>query len=450
MGRYIWGPGDLDRYVEEFTKKTDVGIEKGADYYLLPYAIEFEKAYLEYMTYLGVLTYEELNKVCGYLDRIKYDDIDLTQYEDLHTYIEEKIIEKLGRSLYLCRSRNDVIIAIERLYLRDILKKLVSDTYLLYNTLVKKTYETIDVPAPVHTHYVLADSIPLATYFISYLEELNRIIDLIPLLTNILFVSPLGSGAVGGCPIKLDFTWLDRRLGFNNSHITSLYGINSRKTHNLGMLTLYSHYSGLLARISRDLMRLSTQYNIINLPKRYISGSSQLIHKSNPDILELIIGLHTQISSTLTIFYQHYGEESGYQRFQQQDKYLLIKHGEELILSMKILSGLLSEMRVAESFNVGSDIKLTWLAHKISWKYRVDYRDIYKLIKNLYFKNKSLEIIIQEIARKYSIDIDSLNKIVFDTHDMRYNYAISEEYEELIGDLENKILRLKKLLESGY
>lgn len=450
MGGYIWGPGDLDRYVEEFTKKSDVGIEKGADYYLLPYAVEFEKAYLEYMAYLGVLTYEELRDISEYLDKIKYEDIDLTHYEDLHTYIEEKIIEKLGKSIYLCRSRNDVIIAIERLYLRDVLKEIISETHLLYNILVKRTHETIEIQAPAHTHYVLADSIPLATYFISYLEELNRIIDLTPLLTNILFTSPLGSGAVGGCPINLDFTWLGRRLRFNNSHITSLYGVNSRKTHNLSMLTLYSHFSGLLARISRDIMRLSTQYNIIDLPMDYVSGSSQIIHKSNPDILELIIGLHTQISSTITVFHQHYGEESGYQRFQQLDKYLLIKYGRELILSIKILSGLLYAMTIKGSFNTMVDIKLTWLAHKIAWRFKVDYRDIYKLMKNVYSRNRSLDTVIQEISRKYSIGMDGLRRVVFDINEMRYNNAIFEGYEKLIGDLENKILRLKKLLESGY
>ncbi len=445
MKGYIWGDAKLNKLVERFTTKSDVGTERGADYHLLPYAIRFEKAYIEFLYRLGKLDEKEFLAVSKNLDEA-LDDPDLSNYEDLHSYIEDVVKTSLGRSIYICRSRNDVITAIERLYLRDALKTLVKELYNLFESLLKALDRAGDIPAPAHTHYVLADVIPLKAYFLSYLEELYRIISFIPHIRKIIYTSPIGSGAIGGCPLNIDFTWLNRYLGFEDRHVTSIDGVNSRKTHNLHILILYSQLTGLVARISRDMIRLSTQYKILELPREYTTGSSQLIHKINPDILELMIGLHRHLVSTLATIYQHYAEESGYQRFLQLDKYNVIKYTEDVIASIKILSGLIENIYIHETFKGIEDLKLTWLAAEIAWRYDLDYREIYKLIKDALSMEEPIESTIKRISREYNINQKELEKLSKEIFSRRYNNSIMDNPSTLIERFEDMF---KKLLDQG-
>ncbi len=436
MKEYIWGDAKLNELVERFTTKSDVGIERGSDYHLLPYAIQFEKAYIEFIYRQGKLDKEEFIAVSKKLDEA-LDNADLSNYEDLHSYIEDVVKTSLGRSIYICRSRNDVITAIERLYLRDALKILVKELYNLSKSLLKALDRAGDIPAPAHTHYVLADVIPLKAYFLSYLEELYRIIGFIPNIHKIIYTSPIGSGAIGGCPLNIDFTWLNRYLEFEDRHVTSIDGVNSRKTHNLHILILYSQLTGLIARISRDMIRLSTQYKILELPKEYTTGSSQLIHKINPDILELMIGLHRHLVSTLAAAFQHYAEESGYQRFLQLDKYNVIKYTEDVIASVKILSGLIENVIIHETFKGIEELKLTWLAAEIAWRYDLDYRKIYKLMKDALSREEPIKSIIKRISRKYSINQDELRKLSKDILNRKYNNSIMKNPSTLIKKFED-------------
>ena len=444
MKEYIWGESELDKLVEEFTTKSDVGIEKGSDYHLLPYAIEFEKAYLEFMYRHGKISDDEYRDATKRLDEIPKDSVDLSNYEDIHSYIEERVKEVLGRSIYICRSRNDVITAIERLYLKDALKTITREIYGLFESLLNVIKKVKRIPAPVHTHYVLADAVSLDTYFISYLEEIERIIGFIPAIHKILTASPLGSGAIGGCPINIDFTWLNRRLGFENRHTTSIDGVNSRKTHILYALMLYSLLTGLLARISRDMIRLSTQYRVVELPREFTTGSSQLIHKINPDVLELIIGLHNHVSSTLAISFQHFAEESGYQRFLQLDKYYVIKYTRDVIAALRILSSLIMNIEIHDQFRCGEELKMTWLATELSWRYNIDYRELYMLIKETLQKGGTKYSIIKIISERYSLGLDELSKLAEKIFEKKYNNSILSNPEDLMAHLEIKIKELFK------
>jgi len=152
-----WGgrfAGPTERKVEEYTASLSF------EWRLYPYDIQGSIAYARALVKAGVLTEVEGGRITRGLEEIhkKLDEgqIDLDPaHEDIHMYIEHRLIEKvgeLGGKLHTGRSRNEQIALDLRLYLRAENGRIVDEIRDLQEALLEQAERHLDVVMPGYTH----------------------------------------------------------------------------------------------------------------------------------------------------------------------------------------------------------------------------------------------------------------------------------------------------------
>jgi argininosuccinate lyase len=117
---------------------------------------------------------------------------------------------------------------------------------------------------------------------------------------------PLGSGAVAGATLPLDRAFMAGELEFDGPTANSIDAMSDRDfvlefVNALSMLSLH------LSRWAEEMIIFSSQeFDFVQLPEAYSTGSSAMPQKKNPDLLELVrgkagrmIGNATALSVTL-------------------------------------------------------------------------------------------------------------------------------------------------------
>jgi len=93
-----------------------------ADLEMLPEAVATEYAYLAGYVEAGLLSGDELLRAREILRNvIEEAPGKLINYEDIHSLIEHRLSEAINYP-YICRSRNETVNVVERIYLRRILR----------------------------------------------------------------------------------------------------------------------------------------------------------------------------------------------------------------------------------------------------------------------------------------------------------------------------------------
>jgi argininosuccinate lyase len=129
------------------------------------------------------------------------------KYEDIHMAIEAALVKKAGQAgkkLHTGRSRNDQVATDIRLWMRDRIEILQAKITLLQKAFVKSAGRYTDDVMPSYTHLQRAQPIVIATYLLSFAEELERDFIRLKSCSSLLNISPLGSGAVAGSTLDLD------------------------------------------------------------------------------------------------------------------------------------------------------------------------------------------------------------------------------------------------------
>jgi argininosuccinate lyase len=103
-------------------------------------------------------------------------------------------------------------------------------------------------------------------------------------------LSPLGSAALGGTTYPIDREYTAKLLGFYSPTNNSLDSVSDRDF----VIEIAATASLLMTHLSRFSEELvlwtSVQFNFIDLPDRFCTGSSIMPQKKNPDVPELIRG----------------------------------------------------------------------------------------------------------------------------------------------------------------
>ena len=111
--------------------------------------------------------------------------------------------------------------------------------------------------------------------------------------------SPLGAAALAGTSYPIDREFSANELGFEKPCANSLDAVSDRDfaieiTANSAILMTH------LSRMSEELVIWSSaQFNFINLPDRFCTGSSIMPQKKNPDVPELVRGKTGRVNGHL-------------------------------------------------------------------------------------------------------------------------------------------------------
>ena len=270
--------------------------------------------------------------------------------EDIHMFVETVLTERLGdvgKKLHTARSRNDQVALDFRMYLRDEIDAITALTKSLAAVLCDKAEEYKAAIMPGYTHLQRAQPITfghqLMAYAMMLLRDLGRLSD----CRRRLNMSPIGCCALAGTTYDTDRELEAARLGFDGICLNSIDGVSDRDFA-AELCAALSIEMMHLSRLSEELILWSSwEFQFIELPDAYTTGSSIMPQKKNPDMAELVRGktgrVYGDLMGILTVLK---GLPLAYNKDMQEDKEGVFDAVDTASMSVKIFIGMISTMKV--------------------------------------------------------------------------------------------------------
>jgi len=290
----LWSKNsNTDTLINEFT----VGSDRIIDVHLARYDVQGSIAHATMLAKCGMIRENEslhlkaeLKNILALINNESFTIPE--QFEDIHSYIEFLLTEKLGetgKKIHTARSRNDQSLLDIKLYLRHEMKQVKSKTLMLAETLLNLADHYRNDLVPGYTHYQLAMPSSFGLWFSAYAESLCEDLELIDTSINIADKNPLGSAAGYGSSFPIDRTVTTKELGFSAMNINSVYAQMTRgKTEKTCAMAIASVAATLNKLASDIVLFMNQEFNYVSFPQSITTGSSIMPHKKNPDVWELI------------------------------------------------------------------------------------------------------------------------------------------------------------------
>ncbi len=292
----LWSKGfEPDQLIERFT----VGADRELDLRLARYDVQGSMAHIRMLESIGLLSKDELDQLLAGLQEIaaiieegnfRIDD----GVEDVHSQVEFMLTAKLGdigKKIHSGRSRNDQVLVDLKLFMRDELRRIASETERLFHKLLELSENHKDVLMPGYTHLQVAMPSSFGLWFGAYAESLADDMQLLVAAYNIANQNPLGSAAGYGSSFPLDREMTTRLLGFADLHYNVVAAQMSRgKTERAAAMAIAS-IASTLGHLAMDVcMWMCQNFGFVSFPDELTTGSSIMPHKKNPDVFEIMRG----------------------------------------------------------------------------------------------------------------------------------------------------------------
>jgi argininosuccinate lyase len=270
------------------------------DWRLLDEEVAASKAHASALFAAGILTANDLSDLRGALDAIAMEFTsdavkvrvrDHASAEDIHHFVELKLVERLGTlglKLHTGRSRNEQIATDLRLYVRTQIEAVIEGLAAWATALVEQARAAAAAVMPSYTHLQRAEPVLVAHWLLAYVEMILRDASRLADCAQRLNLCPLGSGAVAGATLALDRSIATRELGFTAPTANSIDATSDRDfiLEYLNALTLVGLH---LSRFAEEITLFATaEFGFVVLPEAFSTGSSAMPQKKNPDLTELI------------------------------------------------------------------------------------------------------------------------------------------------------------------
>ena len=160
-----------------------------------------------------------------------------------------------------------------------------------------------------------------AHYFLAYVEKFQRDRERLADCRKRVNVLPLGAAALAGTSLPIDRESVRKKLGFEAVARNSL-DVSSDRDFLLEFVfdlsVIATHLSGWA---EEWVIWTTTEFNFLDLPDAFCTGSSIMPHKKNPDVLELTRGKTGRVIGALQqLFVLVKGLPLAYNRDLQEDK----------------------------------------------------------------------------------------------------------------------------------
>jgi len=322
----LWGgrfTEPTDAFVEAFTASVQF------DQRMYREDIEGSRAHARMLTKIGVLSDADLQALLKGLDQIE-QEISAGDFnwsiarEDVHMNIEARLTELVGdagKRLHTGRSRNDQVATDIRLYLREQIGFAISEIRRLQTGLLDLAEREASTIMPGFTHLQVAQPVTFGHHMLAWFENMQRDASRLKDCARRLNVLPLGAAALAGTTYPIDRYFTAEQLHFDDVCRNSLDAVSDRDfaiEFCADAAILMTH----LSRFSEELVLWScAQFNFINLPDRFCTGSSIMPQKKNPDVPELVRGktgrVNGHLISLLTLMKS---QPLAYNKDNQEDK----------------------------------------------------------------------------------------------------------------------------------
>ncbi len=244
--------------------------------------------------------------------------------EDVHMNIEARLTELIGitgKKLHTGRSRNDQVATDIRLYLRDQIGIINSELRRLQVAIIDLAEQYADTIMPGFTHLQVAQPITFGHHLMAWYEMLKRDYQRLQDCSKRINIMPLGAAALAGTSYPIQRELTAQLLGFEQVSANSLDSVSDRDfaiefTATASVIMMH------LSRFSEELVLwTSAQFDFIELPDAFCTGSSIMPQKKNPDVPELVRGKTGRITGHLvSLLMLMKSQPLAYNKDNQEDK----------------------------------------------------------------------------------------------------------------------------------
>jgi len=281
-----------DAFVAAFTASVDF------DRRMYRQDIQGSIAHARMLARIGILSdadcaaiVEGLEAIRGEIERGEF--VWSTALEDVHMNIEAQLTERIGdagKRLHTGRSRNDQVATDIRLYLRDAIDVLLVEMRRLMEGIAGLALREAETIMPGFTHLQVAQPVAFGHHLLAWFEMMKRDHERLVDCRKRVNVMPLGAAALAGTSYPLDRRYTAQLLGFDAPCANSLDAVSDRDfaiEFTAAAAILMTH----LSRMAEELVLWSSaQFDFVDLPDRFCTGSSIMPQKKNPDVPELVRG----------------------------------------------------------------------------------------------------------------------------------------------------------------
>lgn len=312
-----------DAFVEQFTASIEF------DQRLYYHDIEGSIAHATMLAAVGVLTEDEKQQIIEGLLAIR-TEIEAGGFEwsvtleDVHMNIEAKLTERIGltgKKLHTGRSRNDQVATDIRLYLRDEIDVIAAELTRLQQGMVALAEREATTIMPGFTHLQTAQPVTFGHHILAWNEMLQRDFERLLDCRKRVNIMPLGAAALAGTTYPIDRNMTAKLLGFERPSYNSLDSVSDRDFA-IEFCAFGSLLMMHLSRYSEELILwASAQFDFIDLPDRFCTGSSIMPQKKNPDVPELVRGKSGRVTGHLmSLLTLMKSQPLAYNKDNQEDK----------------------------------------------------------------------------------------------------------------------------------
>jgi argininosuccinate lyase len=269
--------------------------------------------------------------------------------EDVHLNIESQLTKNIGPvggKLHTARSRNDQVATDLRLWSREQVAVLMDLLVDFQKSLIDLAEKNVDTLLPGYTHLQRAQPVSLGHHLLAYVEMAQRDWERLHDSLKRIDTLPLGAGALAGTTFNIDRQAVARGLGFSAVARNSLDAVSDRDfvietLSNLSLIMVH------LSRLAEEWILWATQeFQFIQLPQEFCTGSSMMPQKINPDVLELIRGKTGRVFGSLTALLTIMkGLPLAYNKDLQEDKEPLFDAVDTTQSCLKILTAMIPKVR---------------------------------------------------------------------------------------------------------
>ncbi|MFA4839937.1 MAG: lyase family protein, partial [Candidatus Neomarinimicrobiota bacterium] len=339
----LWQKGTtLDKEIEAFT----AGKDSVLDGELIPFDCLASKAHTRMLGKIGILTESEVADLLHGLDKIlelheKGKFVILTEDEDCHTAIENFLIRNIGeagKKIHTGRSRNDQALTALRLYSKAKLTEIITEVRKLAETIGTFGEKNGDVAIPGFTHTRKAMPSGAAMWAGAFKDALTDDLDLLNCAMKLIDQNPLGTGAGYGVPLALDRQMTTDELHFARIQENPIYAQNSRGKFDGFVLNVLSQVMADINKMASDLILFTMPgLEYFSLPDEFLTGSSIMPQKKNPDVLELLrTGYHEVFACEMQVRNMSVNLISGYHRDAQMTKEAVFRGFSSTLTAVRI------------------------------------------------------------------------------------------------------------------
>jgi argininosuccinate lyase len=310
--------------------------------------------------------------------------------EDAHTNIERYVAQKAGTDasgrIHSGRSRNDQVATVVRMYLRSRLLELAGSIGHLARALLAGAHAHAGVTMAGYTHYQPACVTTVGHWMASHAQAILR--DMERALTTLerINISPLGAAAGFGTSWPINRSMTAGLLGFRAVQSNTTECVTNRWEMEADTVSVASFMLTHLSILSQDIIFLSLPHiGIVRVADRYVTGSSIMPQKRNPDFAEVTRAKAATVQSlNSALLGTAKGALSGYNRDSQWTKYLVMDALDEALPAPVVFRGVIETMNIditAASATANSNfIDAVDVADSLANEAGVPFRTAYEIV----------------------------------------------------------------------